>query len=223
MNAVALSFLIFAQPAAASSALQVQTVTQAASGPRLRYEGRFPRVDGIRDEENEQKINIILRERAEASQKLAELAARRLEGTGTAVQGSYGFTVARNGDGVLSLVMRDRLSVGGARGMEQQTALTVGTVGGQIYRLKDFFLPNADYRAVLSDAIRNQIASRGLAEKQTRSFNKIQPDEDFYLTKDSLVIFFQQYEYFPYECGITEFPIPLKSLEGIWKPGVTLH
>ncbi|MDR3551895.1 MAG: RsiV family protein [Clostridia bacterium] len=213
-----LPLILSVQTVSAASSLRVYSARRQINEPQLKYTSCWPRVCGIRDESAQNRLNIRLREQAETAEKTAQLAAKRLAGTGADVKGSFDYAVKRNENGMISLTMRDQLLVGGQRGMTRQAAVTVNTVSGRSLTLGDFFGGNVDYTAMLSDRIRGQIKSRGLEGRQIRPFHSMKPDQGFYLTHDSLVVFFQEYEYFPYDCGVVEFAIPLGALNGCLKP-----
>lgn len=218
IGSAVLAVMLITEQAAAASALMVQKTTNCLNGPMLNYECSYPRLSGLKNRDTEQKLNVFFKEKAEASAKTAEYASRKLAGTNTQVNGKFDYTVKRNENGILSIVTTERLSVGGERGINSQAAYNIDTVSGNILKLKDFFIDGADYRSVLSESVSTQIKRRGLNVKLLQNFREIKRDEEFYLTGDSIVIFFQQYEYFPYECGIQEFSIPLKALDGMLKP-----
>ena len=217
-GSILFAVLLFVQPVSAASSLIVQNVTREVNGPHLKYKCSYPRLTGIGDDKARHKINAQFRERAETARALAELASRRLDSTQAMVQGEFSYDVKRNGNGILSVAMNEKLSAGSERSIDNRTALTVDTVSGKVLKLGDFFIENADYRSMISSEIKKQISERKLETKLIEPFRQIRFNEEFYLTGDSIAVVFQQYEYFPYECGIQEFKIPLQSLDGILKP-----
>jgi len=221
-----LFFLIFTlflvQTVSASSALRVQSITDEINEPQLKFKSIRPYIQGLYDENKRQKINVQFKEKSETTQRTAQYAAKLLAGTSAAVDASFDYTVRRNQDGILSIVINERITAGSEKGMNVQSAMIIDTISGKFYKLQDFFKPKADYTATISDEIKRQMKQKGLDKKLLTEFKQIKHDEDFYITDNKLVIFFQQYEYLPYECGITEFEIPLKSLDGILKPEYTV-
>lgn len=213
-----LSMIIFSQTALAASSLRVYRVEDGLSEPGLQYTTCYPRITGIKDAEAQNRVNIRLKETAETSAQAARLAARQLTGTGAAVLGSFDYEVKRNENGLLSLLMKDSCQVNGNKGMTRATAMTIETVTGREMKLGDFFLSNVNYQAALDDAVRAQLKSRGLEKKLLQPFKTVGDSRQFYLTKDSLVLFFQQYEYFPYDNGMVEFTVPLSTLSGSLRP-----
>ena len=45
-------------------------------------------------------------------------------------------------------------------------------------------------------------------------FEAIRADQDFYLSNNELVVYFQAYEYTPYAAGIPEFAAGFPTIEG---------
>jgi hypothetical protein len=213
--------LFLVQTVSAASALRVQSITNQINEPQLKFTSNRPYIQGLGDEKKLQKINVRFKEKAETTQKTAQYVAKLLSGTNASVDASFDYIVKRNQDGILSIVMNERIAAGVEKGMNVQSAMIIDTISGKFYKLQDFFKQKADYTATISDEIKRQMKQKGLDKKLLTEFRQIKHDEDFYITGSKLVIFFQQYEYLPYECGITEFEIPLKSLDGILKPEYT--
>lgn len=216
-----IAFLLFpvfflCLPASAASRLYVSGVRRAVSGPQLQFEGCYPRVDGICDAAGQNRLNVRLRETADSAEMNTRLAALRLAGSGQTARGSVGYQVRRNESGVFSVTVTGRFGAGNETSV-RQTAYTVSTVSGRAYRLADFFPAEADYGDRLGNMVKEQIRSRGLERRLSRPFQSVEPDDNFYLTRDSLVLFYRQGDYFPQDCGVVEFVIPLSRLEGFMK------
>ncbi|MGE5484689.1 MAG: DUF3298 and DUF4163 domain-containing protein [Ignavibacteriales bacterium] len=128
------------------------------------------------------------------------------------------YLVRYNRNGLLSLTMDDYLYSGGAHGGTIRTGYTADVKSGKTYALKDLFTPGTDYVTVISEEVGKQIVEQGLATLVP--FTAIRPDQDFYLSGHSLVIYFQQYELMPYSYGFPEFRIPLSSLETVLVPEI---
>lgn len=215
---ILLASVLAVLPVQAASRLSVQKNDGTVNGPGLKYEYSYPRLGGIGNANEEQKLNIMLKEKAIAYGKIAEFTSKSLSGTNAGVNGKFDYTVKRNAKGVLSVVMKNSLSASGKRGMDEQTAVTIDTVDGSVLKLKDFFIDNADYRERLCQAVTEQVKKRGLEPKLLQKIETISPNEDFYVTDNAIVLFFNRYRYFPYECGVQEFSVPLNSLDGILRP-----
>jgi hypothetical protein len=103
---------------------------------------------------------------------------------------------------------------GAAHGLTLAKGLTVDVVTGQAYRLNDLFRPSSGYRMRLSNIIKKQMKEKDVP--LIADFKGIDPDhQDFYLTNEGLVVFFQLYEYTPYAYGIPTFLIPYHELSDL--------
>ena len=68
----------------------------------------------------------------------------------------------------------------------------------------------------VSNTVRNMIVERVeegiLPDYSIAPFNTIRDDHDLYLSNNGVVIYFQQYEHWPYAAGIQEFPVEFSVL-----------
>lgn len=123
----------------------------------------------------------------------------------------------RQGD-LLSLVLSDYRYYGGAHGSNIIISHTFNLKTGREYALADLMNGGSGYVEYINDSIKAEIIERGLAETQLAEFVSIADDQSYYLTDKGLVIYFQQYEYFPYAAGIQEFEFSRVDLTQYLKP-----
>lgn len=129
--------------------------------------------------------------------------------------GSYLTTV--NTNGVLSLKFQDYiLPELAAHGVSGQSSITLSLETGRIFAFADLFRPGADYRAAIDRIILAQIAAQGIP--MLKPFAGVGPDTDYYLTAESLVIYYQPYVYTPGAYGVLEFVIPYGEIGAIVDP-----
>jgi hypothetical protein len=103
---------------------------------------------------------------------------------------------------------------GAAHGLTLAKGLTIDVLTGHLYQLKDLFRPNSGYRMRISNTIKKQIKEKDVP--LIADFKGIDPEhQDFYLTDEGLVVFFQLYEYTPYAYGIPTFLIPYSELRDL--------
>lgn len=131
--------------------------------------------------------------------------------------GQVNYTVQLDHNQLLSITISEMYYVRrAAHPMTMLRGFTFNTATGDPLKLSDLFPPDCDFRGKL-----NQIMARQLAERQIpllRKFDGIRENQEFYLTPDSLVIYYQLYEYTPYAWGFLKFSIPYGELSGILKP-----
>ncbi len=129
----------------------------------------------------------------------------------TYITGSY--EIKTNERNILSLSLIGMGEFGGAHPKTIIKSLTMNTKTGKVYELKDLFKPNSNYVEIISEIISQQIEERNIT--LINDFDKIKPNQDYYIADKSLVIYFQQYEIAPYSEGFPYFVIPIYELESI--------
>jgi len=121
--------------------------------------------------------------------------------------------VKYNKDGILSLVQTFYTYTGGAHGMTLLDAVNLDLVNQKELTLADILPELERQKAVILAEINRQIAI-----DPSQYFMDYLPvdylnEDNFYLTEEGLVIFYQLYEIAPYASGIQEFVIPWNLLE----------
>jgi len=93
-------------------------------------------------------------------------------------------------------------------------AVTADLESGAVYSLADLFADDR-YIEVVSRAV-----ARGIAEQDIPTlieFEGIAPDQEFFLTPEGLVVYFQLYELAPYAWGFPQFTVAYEELLPIAK------
>ena len=166
----------------------------------------YPRVSGLPDDAVEDKINRLIQERV--------LAMIPKEGCGVYQEIKGVYEVTLNDRGILSLKLNVySIRIHAANGIDEQRSLTVNLETGKEYRLYDLFKRNSDYKTVISNIIRKQIEERNIP--LIKEFSGIDDFENYYLTENALVIYFQEIEFTPHYVGIPEFPIPYSQIKNL--------
>lgn len=166
----------------------------------------YPQVSGLRNDAVEDKINRLIEERVAAM----------IPREGCDVYGDItgNYEVMLNERGILSLKLNVfTIRIHAANGIEEQRSLTVNLETGRLYRLYDLFERNSNYKDVINEIIREQIEERDIP--LIKEFTGIDDFEDYYLTKNNLVIYFQELEFTPHFVGIPEFPIPYSQIKNL--------
>lgn len=81
---------------------------------------------------------------------------------------------------------------------------------GKVLKLNDLFAENYDYKTVINDFIYKEIETKK-ALFFDEDFKGINPDTEFYIEDNCIVIYFQLYEIAPYSTGFPTFKIPLEK------------
>ncbi|MFA4967495.1 MAG: DUF3298 domain-containing protein [Candidatus Margulisiibacteriota bacterium] len=90
-------------------------------------------------------------------------------------------------------------------------SITLNLKTGKVYSLKDLF--KGDFEKRLNQLIKEEVAKR--EPPLLTPFKGIDKDQEFYLTKDSLVIYFQEYLYTCHAEGPLFIYIPYSSIKDI--------
>lgn len=135
------------------------------------------------------------------------------------------FDVKRSDSKYISIYITYYSYTGGAHGTHYDLVYTFDLEAQERIELQDLFKSDADYVSLINEKIEGQI--QALREESLRAggedwspydgFETIAPDQHFYLTDDSIVIFFGLYEIAPYAAGIPMFEIPFSDLESVMK------
>lgn len=189
--------------------IQATIIDKQLERPRIQL--RYPVVSGLPDKDVERRIN----------QRIQDLIYQMIRDEGfvedltKTFTGNYKIRVNKNGVLSLSVEMYS-YAEGAAHGLTVVKSLTFDLKTGRVYRLRDLFRLNSNYRAIISDFIKQEIKAKDVP--LIAPFTVISEDEDFYLTENALVIYFQLYEYTPYAFGIPEFAIPYRALQRVINP-----
>jgi hypothetical protein len=133
------------------------------------------------------------------------------------VEAVNSYKTTLNTDGFLSVRFDayyfPELAAHGATGVSSVT-LSLNT--GKVYRFEDLFRRGSDYQQIIDQIIQVQIIEQQIP--MLKPFEGVGPDQEYYLTPDSLVIYYQPYVYTPGAYGVLEFTIPYAQISGIVCP-----
>lgn len=211
------------------NAISIKTVKEASETDRIKIALQCLRIDGLEDKTVQDRINSILSESAVEARNEGLRNADEVEkaiasgntGSPNKCETYFDYRLKYNQNGLLSVVFMNYQYTGGAHGLTVQSSHTFNLKTGEEYKLKDLFKSDTDYVLFINDTVRNEINERvkeGSLYENT-SFKTIKEDQDFYLSDDAVVVYFQQYEYWPYAAGIQEFPVEFSALKDMLKPG----
>ena len=210
------------------NAISIKTVKVDSEKEKLKITLQYPEIQGLDDKTVQDGINSFFVKSAvnaanEGLQNADEMARDTDGHTGSPnkCETYFDYRLKYNQNGLLSVVLTDYQYAGGAHGLTVQSSRTVNLKTGEAYELKDLFKGDADYVSLISSTVRDQINERVkagiLPENAITPFRTIKADQDFYLSDHGMVVYFQQYEYFPYAAGIQEFSVDYSSLKDMLK------
>lgn len=106
---------------------------------------------------------------------------------------------------------------GGAHGIYNSSYCSIDKRDGTVITEDLLFKP--DYEAPLSDLIQHVITTRNSASDESEhilllgELNEVEPNENFYFSKEGLVYAYNVYEIAPYVQGVVEIVIPYNQIE----------
>lgn len=209
--------------------ISVNTHRTESQDEVLKLTLQYPYLTGMSDEKVQDAINLVFEKaaaaaRAEGEKNAADMRQSIADGyTGTtACETNFDYAVQYNQNGLLSITTEDYQYAGGAHGSTVQSSYTFDLATGKALTLADLMNSSSGYAAYINRQIRAEIdrrvAAGNLYEFEQGKFTDIGANPDYYLSNDGVVLYFQQYEYFPYAAGIQEFTIPYADLTTMLKP-----
>jgi inhibitor of cysteine peptidase len=188
---------------------------------------QYPQLSGLADQDVMETVNGKLEAAAQEARMTGEQnAAKMAEAIRDGYTGAVGncetffdYLVTYNQHDLFSVVLTEYQYSGGAHGATVQHAFAFDLATGKALKLGDLMQEGSGWTGYIDGVIRREIDRRAeagiLSEFQHGKFDGIGAAPDFYLDHDAVVIYFREYEYFPYVAGIQEFRIPYGELGGL--------
>jgi hypothetical protein len=123
------------------------------------------------------------------------------------------YQVPLNENGLVSIVFSIYTYAGGANGTTTFSSLTMDTNTGEVYEFDDLFVANSDYRKILSD-----LAVKKAEENDVQFINEytgVTDNQQFYLTPNGIVLYYQPLEFTPHYYGLFRIMIPYSEIESV--------
>lgn len=178
-----------------------------------------PVLSGLKDSKYEEQLNDILMRHAmkekaevyEASKKAEQVAKKQKVSFEPATLNSD-FRFIKNGN-VLSLIVDTyKITSAEANGESRtDTYAFLNEEDAHALQLSDLFKKDTDYKALLGNVVRNQIALK--KNKEDFNFEEIKDTQSFYVSNGYLVLTFDRYEIAPGAAGSQNFKIQLASIQ----------
>lgn len=124
------------------------------------------------------------------------------------------FEIKTNERNVLSLTFTNYAYADGfAHGLTLMDSLTFDVLTGKRYDLPSLFKPDANYVALLTRLVNEQVEEREVPVFEASV--AVAADQPFYIADKSLVLYYPLYAITPYYYGLPQFPISVYALESI--------
>lgn len=129
--------------------------------------------------------------------------------------GTYEVTVNKND--ILSILFSMYTYVNkAAHGVTAYSSLTVNTKTGEVYSFNDLFNPKMNYVPIINTIAKQYIKDNNI--QLISEYNGIIPNQQYYLTENKLVLYYQPYEYTPGYYGIFKIEIPYDKIRNLITP-----
>lgn len=128
------------------------------------------------------------------------------------------YHIAYNQDCVISLYYDQYEYTGGAHGNTIRNSDTWNVQTGTRIKLRDLFIHYSNCKKYITGVISNQVEKQIKAEANQyfEDYDKLIvetfKESNFYITKEGVLIYFQQYDIAPYSSGIPTFIVPYSSI-----------
>lgn len=195
--------------------IKINTIKKTYETRELKLSLQYPQLAGLENSEAEKKLNSMFAglasEAGDRGYQAGKVMIEEQLARGIKAEAFYDYRVEYNQKGIISIVFLDYIYSGGAHGLTVQSSYTIDLKTGTVYELKDVFKAE-DYVSIISSEVKKQMEERKMTG-YLPPFEAIRPDQDFFLSNNSLVVYFQAYEYTPYAAGIPEFELGFPSIE----------
>lgn len=225
-----LAFLVLAVPVFAEEINKIDVVEKSIEENTDKYDVKikYPMVVGDKKEVVE-KINKTIEdytlEWLNDLKLLVQEYSKNYEEAGAKMpkMEAYSLFESFNTDEVISLPVNYYQYTGGAHGLTTKVSYNYDLKSGKEIKLKDLFKEGFDYKSIIDKKVREDIEKeKDIYFENGALFKGVNENQAYYLNKDGIIVYFQQYEIAPYSSGIREFKIPYGELsEGlVYKLGV---
>ena len=175
---------------------------------------QYPELDGLDNAVVQEKLNSLFGSLAKDAkargQEIEKYIGQDEITRHIKAEAYFNYQVKYNQKDMLSVVFSDYQYSGGAHGITVQSSYIFDLKTGKEYEIKDLFIDGSDYISMISSEVKKQMEERAMTALLA-PFNSIKADQDFYLSNNALVVYFQAYEYLPYAYGIPEFAVDISS------------
>ena len=198
--------------------------------PILQYQLEYPVISSPQNLKTAEKINEFYRRKVKKLMEMIEktLQKEAIRDYQTSIKNklpihryevNLSYTITYNRSCTLSLYMQEYCYSGGAHGATQQSSQTWSIDTGRQLAIRELLANGRGDIAKLLEEVTRQITqdedrqTKYFADNEKQVRKQFEPKQ-FYITKDGIVIYYQQYDIAPYATGIPTFLIPREVLAG---------
>lgn len=168
----------------------------------------YPKIKGLEEHAAENRINRLVQ------QKIYRMVMEGLTSQTGPVNIQSDYKVKLNQRGLLSMLFtQSATSFGAAHPNNVLHSLTIDLESGREWQFDDLFNSKTDYRETLDKLINKQIEERKIP--LTDEYKGINKRQEYYLTENMLIPYYQVYKYTYHAYGPLELYIPYRTIYGI--------
>lgn len=209
--------------------IQIKTAKIQSENDLIRITAQYPQLSGLADKAVQDGLNKALKQFAQKAvdEGKANVEEQQTQGVINKKQFEiyFNYRIKYNRNNLLSVVFNNCQYTGGAHGLTVQSSHTFSLVTGDEFKLEDLSAKGTELTAAINKAVGDMITElvgKNHLSKPSVPFKSIKANPDYYLSNSAVVIYFQEYEYFPYGEGIREFPVAVSDLKDVIRPLDTL-
>lgn len=198
------------------NAITIRNESKHEEQKNLIIDLQYPQIQEMKNTEIQTKINELFKNAATDAENEGIRNVAELGEIGAAKYAAdFNYRIRYNQNDLFSLTTYDYQYAGGAHGSTIENSYTINLKTGEILNLSDLLNKDSHYLDYINSVIRSEIDKKVAVGElfELTPFKTIGDKPAFHLSNDSLVIYFQQYEYFPYAAGLQEFNIPFVNIK----------
>lgn len=178
-----------------------------------------PQIKGMMDREEQDRINqqfVTLGKEleTETNETEANMSDEPLFGVEMHAEGTMEYEVKLLNDNLISILIEQYTFSGGAHGSTRKFSFNYDLRKGEEIRIDDL-LVTGDYNEVFISLIAESIIESEIEWAFIIEIAELKDDQDFYITDDSLVFCFDQYEYTASAVGSPEISVRIEKVHDL--------
>jgi hypothetical protein len=168
----------------------------------------YPKVSDLRHKSAEAGINRYIKK------EVHRILKENGYGSDESKKFTGGYLVKLNKRGTLCIIIEIYIYVKGeTHGTTIRRPINISLKDARVYHIDDLFsrsIKKSKFIGIINEIIKQNIKVKDL--KLTKEFEGVMLDQDYYLTEDSIVIFFQNGKYTDIGFGFPEFTIAFSNI-----------
>jgi len=198
---------------ACGSGVQVTSIDKSYSTETIEVDAKIPQISGLTSEDFEKEINS---EYKETVTELLEEFKEQATKTGDKSTFKVETTEHYNNDGFFSVVTNIESSAANSHKNCYRIAKNIDTYRNCEVSLSDLFM-GEDYIDMINSRLEETVKENGDKYSDLWEQPRLSENQEFYISGDSLVIYYPPYELSYYERGFVEIPLKLSDMRGYLK------